>query len=102
MTGVVWISGIRDLLDRSGESSPIMAGDLATAAGTVLRPEDDLDVALRSLVEEDVEELPVTAAGDPRRVVGLLSRRDLLAAYDVRRAGPAAPVSGVPWAESPP
>lgn len=102
MTGVVWISGIRDLLDRSGESSPIVAGDLATAAGTVLRPEDDLDVALRSLVEEDVEELPVTAAGDPRRVVGLLSRRDLLAAYNVRRAGPAAPVSGVPWAESPP
>ena len=42
---------------------------------------DSLDVALRRHLEADLDELPVVDADDPTQVVGLTSRRDIIAAY---------------------
>jgi len=48
---------------------------------------DDLDRALQRLMALDVEELPVVHPDRSARVVGVLSRRDLMAAYARRRFG---------------
>jgi hypothetical protein len=47
--------------------------------------DDDLDTALQRLVTLDVEELPVTDPDDRSRVMALISRRDIMAAYARRR-----------------
>ena len=42
---------------------------------------DDLHTALKRLTELNVDELPVVAPDDPRQLIGLLNRRELVAAY---------------------
>jgi hypothetical protein len=38
------------------------------------------------MVSLDTEELPIADTADSRRIVGLLSRRDIVAAYNRQRA----------------
>jgi CBS domain-containing protein len=45
-------------------------------------PEDSLLTAMRRLGAVDVENLPVVSVRDRGRVVGIVSRHDLTAAYD--------------------
>ena len=44
-------------------------------------PDDDLHTALRRLTELNSEEIPVVATDNPARLIGILSRRELVAAY---------------------
>jgi chloride channel protein, CIC family len=85
MTGLVTLGQIRQFLDEVNETVPVIAQDIATPPTATLSPDDDLDRALERLMALDVEDLPVVASDDPKRVVGLLSRRDIMAAYARRR-----------------
>ncbi len=85
MTGLVTLGQIRQFLDEVNETVPVIAQDIATRPTATLSPDDDLDRALERLMALDVEDLPVAAPDDPKRVVGLLSRRDIMAAYARRR-----------------
>ncbi len=90
MTGLVTLEQIRQFLDERDDAIPVIADDLATRPTATLTPDDDLDTALQRLMALDVEELPVVADRDVGRVLGILSRRDIMAAYARRRlaAGP--------------
>jgi CBS domain-containing protein len=46
---------------------------------------DGLDSALQRMVALDLAELPITDPENGNRVVGLLSRRDIMAVYNQRR-----------------
>jgi len=85
MTGSIMLHELRQHLDEYGEQSPVIAHDLASQADKTLLLEDDLETALDRMVGFDVEELPIIKSGDSRRVVGLLSRRDIFAVYNRRR-----------------
>lgn len=85
MTGVIRLAQVRQLLDQEGESVPAIAHDLAAQPRGSLAPDDDLDEALQRLMALDLEDLPVVDPANPGRVVGILSRRDLTAAYARRR-----------------
>ena len=50
-------------------------------AGRDRHPDDDLHTALRRLTELNLDEIPVVAPDDPTRLIGLLDRRELVAAY---------------------
>jgi CBS domain-containing protein len=52
-----------------------------------LSPEDHLDRALHLLMSLEVEDLPVVEHSRSARVIGILSRRDITAAYAHRRFG---------------
>jgi CIC family chloride channel protein len=85
MTGLISIDQIRKFLDEQPEGLPVIAHDLASPPGLTLSLEDDLDTALDRFLALDVEELPVIDSRDRLRVVGLLSRRDIIAVYNRHR-----------------
>lgn len=85
MTGLVTLAQVRQFLDAMDGDVPAIAHDLATRAPAALSPADDLDRALQRMVSLDVEDLPVVEPSTPDRVVGILSRRDITAAYARRR-----------------
>jgi len=91
MTGTITLEDVRAHLDEYGEPMPVIADDIASEPPGVLHPEDGLDVAMQRMVDLDLDELPITDPADGRRVVGLLSRRDIVAAYNRHRAEGTAP-----------
>ena len=51
------------------------------ARSLTVTPDDDLHTALRRMTELNIDEIPVVAPDDPARLLGLLSRRELVTAY---------------------
>lgn len=84
LVGSIMLDQLREHLESHGEQTPLIAHDLA-AAPESLSLDDDLDRALQRMVVLDVAELPIVDARDGGRVVGLLSRRDIMAIYNQRR-----------------
>jgi CIC family chloride channel protein len=84
LIGSIMLDQLREHLDSDGENTPLIAHDLA-GPPVSLSIQDDLYDALQRLVSLDAAELPVV---DPQsnRVVGLLSRRDVVAVYNQQRA----------------
>lgn len=64
------------------EAKPVSAADLARQRVTPVTPEDSVLTALRRLGAQDVDYLPVVAIRNRRRLVGIVSRHDLTAAYE--------------------
>lgn len=85
MTGVITLTQVRQFLDQGDAGMPAIAHDLASEPQATLSTADDLDRALQRLMALDVEDLPVVQPGDASRVLGILSRRDIIAAYARRR-----------------
>jgi CIC family chloride channel protein len=94
MTGLITLAQIRQFLDEHDQSTAVIAHDLATRPKAVLSPQDDLERGLQLLMSLEVEELPVVDDNDRARVVGILSRRDIIAAYAGRRLEHAARTDG--------
>ncbi len=82
LAGTISSGQVQELLDQESHSAPILASDLA-APGLTVSPEDGLDLALARLDEMDTDELPVLDKGGGR-ILGLISRREILAAYTRR------------------
>jgi CIC family chloride channel protein len=58
-------------------------------------PQDDLHTALKRMTELNLDELPVVSPSDSTHLLGLLSRRDLVAAYSSQIEALRAPSAGV-------
>jgi CBS domain-containing protein len=75
----------RDFLDPS-KPDTTCAGDLVTRAAVVIFRDSSLRDAADQMVRENVGRLPVVSRDDPRRVIGFLTRSDLLRAHERRLA----------------
>jgi|GEM_PF-16084 CIC family chloride channel protein len=80
------LAGIITALDLRGRANnekghALTAGDVATKRVVTVQPHDTLHDAARLMTELSLRQMPVVAAEDNRRVIGLLRRRDLVAAY---------------------
>ncbi|HEX7832839.1 MAG TPA: CBS domain-containing protein, partial [Thermoanaerobaculia bacterium] len=75
----------RDFLDSSRPDSTT-ARELVTRAPAVIFLDNTLREAADHMVREDIGRLPVVRRGDPTRVVGFLTRSDLLRARQRRLA----------------
>ncbi len=96
MTGVVTLAQVRQFLDEGGDGVPAIAHDLASLPAATLSPDDDLDRALQRLMALEVEDLPVVDTHGDGKVLGILSRRDIIAAYARRRHDTGSPPDVVP------
>ena len=75
----------RDFLDAARpDSTP--AGDLVTRGPAIIYLDNSLREAADQMVREDIGRLPVVSRDQPRRVVGFLTRSDLLRAHERRLA----------------
>ena len=85
MTGLITLGQVRQFLDEMEDGTPVIAHDLASRPRATLAPHDDLDTALQRVMALELEELPVVDPADSGKVLGILSRRDIIAAYARRR-----------------
>ena len=78
--------GVLTLQDIDGlppeEQAARTVGELCTRAVLTAYPDETLGAAMRRLSTRDVGRLPVVDRADPRRLLGVLSRHDLIRAYD--------------------
>ena len=75
LVGCVTTDAIVAAVARGADLSSLSAGDLADEEVTTIAPDALLDDALRLMVEQNLERLPVTENG---RLVGVLPREPLL------------------------
>lgn len=80
LVGVVTVQD----LDRARTESPNAAvGAVCTRELLVAHPDETIAAALRRMSARDVGRLPVVARDEPRRLLGMLRRSDVIRAYDL-------------------
>jgi len=104
LVGLLAFGALRALLLEENLGPLVVARDLCEPHFAKLSPEASLGEAFRLLEGEGVEDLPVVAPENPGRLLGLLSRADLIAAYNRTVAAlgalPASARPGPDWADS--
>lgn len=81
--GVVTIRDLERALRRDKEASNLKAGDLATTSLLTIYADEPLWVALKRLGVRDVGRLPVVDRGDPKKLLGMVRRYDIIRAYNL-------------------
>jgi len=82
LTGILSFASLRTLVLEKKLESAVVARDLCDPPPTTLTTDDGLGRAFRLMEAEGLEDVPVVDRADPRRLVGMLSRADLIAAYN--------------------
>jgi CIC family chloride channel protein len=82
MVGIISLDDIRHIMFEEGLSELVNAKDMATLEVITVTLEDDLQNALRKFTIKNIEELPVVDVEDSKKVIGMLTRRDVLVAYN--------------------
>jgi len=81
LTGIFSLRDVRMALAGSNLGPLVVAADLAARPVVAVTPKDDLHTALKRLTQLNVDQIPVVSPDDPTHLIGLLSRRELVAAY---------------------
>jgi CIC family chloride channel protein len=94
MVGIFSLSDIRRIFQEIEVADLVIVRDFMVEDVTTATASDSLNGALQKLNELGLHEIPVVDAEDPRRVVAMLTRNNLGAAYhqrlrDLKRAGAA-------------
>lgn len=82
LTGIISHLDYHDVAFDENLESLVIVKDLASPNVVTVSVEDTLYTALRKIAARDFSILPVVAAEDPRKLVGVLSRRDIIGAYE--------------------
>lgn len=82
MVAILSFSDIREVMFEEGLKDLVVAKDLAAPEVISLCPKDNLNIALEKFAAIDVAQLPVVDSKNPDRVIGMLSRGDLISAYN--------------------
>jgi len=83
LAGMLSLDAIREVTASGADLAHlVVAADLAMPEPECLTAEDSLLTALRRFGQRDVDYLPVVAADDRQRLQGIVSRSDVVAAYE--------------------
>ncbi len=81
LTGIISMTDLRQAMADKEVHSLLLAKDIAMGGVTTLTMDDTLNTALGLMAELDVRELPVVSKDDPRKVISVVSRKDITRAY---------------------
>jgi CIC family chloride channel protein len=81
LTGILSLLDYRDLAFDQNLRDLVVAKELATFDVVTVTPDDNLYEALRKITVKDFALLPVVASDDSALLVGVLTRRDIIGAY---------------------
>jgi chloride channel protein, CIC family len=84
MTGIFSLRDLRAVLEGDGAGTLILATDLAVSPVLTVNPNDDLHTALRRFTQKNIDFVPIVDPENDRKILGMLSRRDVIAAYHNR------------------
>ena len=73
----------RALADHAEHVGELTAGEIATRSVVTIYPDETVGVALRRMAPRDLSRLPVVARDDPRHLLGMVRRNDIVRAYEV-------------------
>jgi CIC family chloride channel protein len=82
LTGILSFLDYRDAAFDENLRNLVVAKDLATGDVVTVSTEDDLFEALEKISLKDFSILPVVSPDNPSKLMGILTRRDILSAYD--------------------
>jgi CIC family chloride channel protein len=82
LRGVVTFREIRGVVCEEGMEDLVLVRDIAIQPEVTVRDEDSLYETLRRMGSAGLEQLPVLSARQPDRVVGMISDRDVIRAYN--------------------
>ncbi|HUK20737.1 MAG TPA: chloride channel protein [Gemmatimonadales bacterium] len=83
LVGMLGREAVREALENGEHIAQLLvAGDLIRGHADRVTPEDSLLTALRRLGANDVDQLPVVDAATGESLLGVVSRQDLMAAYE--------------------
>jgi len=80
--GILPFQTLRLLINENSLSRLLIAKDLFKSECTTLRPDEDLREALAKFADQDIDELPVLSNEGGTKLLGMLSRGELLVAYN--------------------
>jgi CIC family chloride channel protein len=86
LSGIFSINDVRSLLFEQGLDQVVVVKDLARADIIKVTPSEDLASVLKKFTVRNLNELPVVDAGDQRKLLGMLGRRQVIALYNRRLA----------------
>lgn len=84
LVGIFSLGDLRTVLTGDGAGALVLAIDIATSPVLTVTPHDDLHTALRRFTQKNIDEIPVVEDGNSRRIIGLLTRKDVIGAYHDR------------------
>ena len=82
MTGILSFSDIREVIFEEQLGDLLVAEELAKKNVSVLTPEQNINDAMEVFSKLDVDQLPVVRSEDTLKVIGMLTRGDMMAAYN--------------------
>ncbi|MDZ7641714.1 MAG: chloride channel protein [Desulfurivibrio sp.] len=82
MTGIISLQDVKNVLHDRQLRCCARVGDICTREVSVLTPDDNLYTAMSLFDAKGLDEIPVVEANDNRWVLGMLKRRDVIAAYN--------------------
>ena len=88
LTGILSITDLRNAMAETHLHSLLVAKDIATYGVMTVTMDDSLNTALGLMATADVRELPVVSKDDGRRVISIISRKDITRTYheEIERA----------------
>lgn len=81
LVGIFSLRDVRGVLHGDSGYELIVAADIATFPVITVTPDDDLHTALRRFTQKNIDEIPVVDPDDPTRLIGMLRRKEAIAAY---------------------
>ena len=82
MTGILSFSDIREVIFEEQLGDLLVAGELANTKVYSLTPQQNLNEAMEIFSQLDVDQLPVVRSEDKLKVIGMLTRGDMMASYN--------------------
>jgi CIC family chloride channel protein len=82
MMGIVSIQDVRPVLFEEKVKGIVTAGEIVTENVITLNLDDDLNTAMEKFALKDIAEIPVVDYDHPRKILGMLRRKDVIDAYN--------------------
>ena len=81
LKGILSLTDMRKVMLEKEIHQLVVAKDLATVDVLTVTPEDNLNTALKKMTQAEIRELPVVSKDDSRKVLSILSRKDIIRTY---------------------
>lgn len=82
LEGIVTFQDFKDVVFEEGLGDLVVAKELSPQEVITITKDENLDSALRKIGVKNIEQIPVVDEHNPRKIIGILSRRDIFAAYN--------------------
>jgi len=82
LSGIVTFQDFKEVVFEEGLGDLVVAKELSPPRVITITKKENLDDALVKIGVRNIEQIPVVDENNPKKIIGILSRRDIFAAYN--------------------